>query len=219
MKRKMYITGGSHLDPVWLWSWREGFQANKATFKAALDRMMEYDDFVFSSTSAQFFEWIEENEPKLFEEIRQRVKEGRWILCGGWWVEPDCNVPSGESFARHSLLAQRYFQEKFGITAKIGICVDSFGHNGMIPQILKKSGMENYMFLRPMPHEKSDLPSRTFLWQSPDGSEVIGVMFASWYCNAMELPAERDALAAKIRQIARDTAYKGITPELLGMNG
>lgn len=172
MKRKIHLTGAAHLDPVWLWDWREGFQANKATLKSALDRMMEFDDFVFTTTSAQFYEWIEENEPEMFEKIRQRVKEGRWVIAGGWWIEPDCNIPSGESFARQGLLAQRYFYEKFGVTAKAGMCPDSFGHNGMLPQLLKKSGMENYIFMRPMPHENPNLPSRTFLWQSPDGSQV-----------------------------------------------
>lgn len=172
MKRKLHLTGGAHLDPVWMWDWREGFHANKATLKSVLDRMEEFDDFTFSTTSAQFYEWIEENEPEMFEKIRQRVKEGRWVICGSWWVQPDCNVPSGESFARHGLLAQRYFLEKFGVTAKTNMCPDSFGHNGMLPQLMKKAGAENYMFLRPMPHENADLPSRTFLWESPDGSQL-----------------------------------------------
>ena len=172
MKRKMHLTGGAHLDPVWLWDWREGFQANKATLKSVLDRMEEFDDFTLSTTSAQFYEWIEENEPDMFEKILQRVKEGRWIICGGWWVQPDCNVPCGESFARHGLLAQRYFLEKFGVTAKTNMCPDSFGHNGMLPQLMKKAGMENYVFQRPMPHENAELPSRTFLWESPDGSQI-----------------------------------------------
>lgn len=189
MKRKLHLTGGSHLDPVWLWDWREGFQANKATMSAALDRMAEYDDFTFSCTSAQFYEWIEENEPELFEKIYQRVKEGRWIITGGWWIQPDCNIPCGESFARQGLLAQRYFYEKFGVTAKTGMCPDSFGHNGMLPQILKKSGMDNYIFMRPMPHENSELPSRTFLWQSPDGSQVRAYRIPFKYClgNAKRL--------------------------------
>lgn len=169
--KKIHMIGNAHLDPVWLWDWREGFQENKATFYSALNRMEEFDDFIFTSSSAQFYQWIEENEPELFEKIRQRIQEGRWVICGGWWVQPDCNIPGGESFARHSLLGQTYFQEKFGVTAKTGYCVDSFGHNGMLPQILRKSGMENYVFMRPGPHEK-DLPARAFLWESPDGSRV-----------------------------------------------
>ncbi len=169
--KTLHMIGNAHLDPVWLWDWREGFQENKATLKSALDRMEEFDEFIFTSSSAQFYIWVEENAPQMFEKIKQRVSEGRWIICGGWWVQPDCNIPSGESFARHALLAQNYFKEKFGVTAKTGYNVDSFGHNGMLPQILKKSGMDNYVFMRPMQNEK-DMPTRAFWWESPDGSRV-----------------------------------------------
>jgi alpha-mannosidase len=165
------MIGNAHLDPVWLWNWQEGFQENKATFRSALDRMKEYNDFIFTSSSAAFYEWIEKNEPSMFKEIKERIQEGRWIICGGWWIQPDCNIPSGESFVRQGLLGQRYFKEKFGVTAKVGYNVDSFGHNGMLPQILKKSGMNAYVFMRPMPDQKG-LPNRLFLWESNDGSRV-----------------------------------------------
>jgi alpha-mannosidase len=108
----------------------------------------------------------------MFAEIQQRVAEGRWDIVGGWWVEPDCNIPAGESFVRHGLYGQRYFKEKFGVTARTGFNVDSFGHAGTLPQILKKSGLDYYVFLRPMPHEKG-LPSRLFWWQSDDCSRVL----------------------------------------------
>ncbi len=169
--KKLHMIGNAHLDPVWLWDWREGFQENKATFKSALDRMEEYDEFVFTSSSAQFYSWIEENAPDMFQRIKKRIEEGRWIICGGWWVQPDCNIPSGESFARHALLAQNYFYEKFGVIANTGYNVDSFGHAGTLPQILKKSRLNNYVFMRPGPHEM-EMPARAFLWESQDGSTV-----------------------------------------------
>ena len=169
--KKLYMIGNAHLDPVWLWPWQEGFQENKATCRSALDRLKEFDNVAFTSSSAQFYEWIEQNDPAMFAEIAARVREGRWVLCGGWWVQPDCNIPGGEAFARHGLISQNYFQEKFGVTAKTGYNVDSFGHNGMLPQILKLSGMENYVFMRPHPHEK-ELPARNFIWESADGSRV-----------------------------------------------
>lgn len=170
--RPMHMIGNAHLDPVWLWQWQEGFQEAKATFRSALDRLAEYDDFVFTSSSAAMYEWIERNEPGMFEEIRARVAEGRWVLCGGWWLQPDCNLPSGESFVRQGLYGQRYFLDKFGTSATVGYNPDSFGHHGMLPQILKKSGMDAYVFMRPQPHEK-ELPGRLFRWQSDDGSEVL----------------------------------------------
>ena len=118
----------------------------------------------------------------MFEEIKERIQEGRWALVGGWWVQPDCNVPGGESFVRQGLYAQRYFKEKFGVTATTGYNVDSFGHNGMLPQILKKSGMENYVFMRPGRHEKG-IESETFVWRAKDGSEVTAFRIPFEYCT------------------------------------
>jgi alpha-mannosidase len=166
------MIGNAHIDPVWLWQWQEGFHEVKASFRSALDRMKEFPDFKFVASSAAFYEWVEESDPAMFAEIQQRVSEGRWGIVGGWWVEPDCNIPAGESFVRHSLYGQRYFKEKFGVIARTGFNVDSFGHAGTLPQILKKSGLDYYVFLRPMPHEKG-LPARLFWWQSDDGSRVM----------------------------------------------
>lgn len=173
MDMALHMIGNAHLDPVWLWLWPEGLQAIRATFRSALDRMQETEDFVFTSSQAAVYEWLERCEPKMFEEIRQRVAEGRWVLVGGWWVQPDCNIPGGEGFVRQSLYGQRYFQEKFGVIARVGYNVDSFGHNWMLPQILKKSGMDYYVFMRPSPEEKPGLPGRLFRWESPDGSSVL----------------------------------------------
>lgn len=179
----MIMIGHGHLDPVWLWGWQEGMQEIKATFRSALDRMEEYEDFVFTCSSAAFYEFIEKNDPKMFEEIKKRVEEGRWNIVGGWWIEPDCNIPCGESFARQALSAQQYYREKFGIYARTGFCPDSFGHAGTLPMLLHKSRMRNYIFMRPMPGEKP-LPGETFDWYAPDGSVVrssrIPYEYLSW---------------------------------------
>ena len=181
-KKTLYMIGNAHLDIVWLWQWQEGCQEVKATFRSALDRMKEYDDFFFTSSSAAHYEWVEENEPAMFEEIRERVKEGRWVIVGGWWMQPDCNAPGGESFVRQGLYGQRYFREKQGVTAHTGYNVDSFGHNGMLPQILKKQGMDNYVFMRPGRHEKG-IESELFEWASNDGSRVTAFRIPFEYCT------------------------------------
>ncbi len=189
MKKHVYFVGNAHLDSVWMWQWQEGSAEAKATVRSALDRMKEYPEFKFVCSSAVLYQWIETFSPDMFEEIRQRVKEGRWIIVGGWHVQPDCNNPSGEGFARQSLYAQRYFYDRFGKTAEIGYNVDSFGHNASMPQILQKSGMKGYYFMRPMPHEM-DLPSSIFRWHSPDGSSVMVYRIFDRYCfDAQDLPA------------------------------
>ncbi len=174
MKKKntYYLVGNAHLDPVWQWRWQEGSSEAKATIRSALDRMTEFPDFVFVCSSASVFRWIEEFSPEMFEEIKERVKEGRFVIVGGMHVQPDCNNPSGEGFARQVLYSQRYFKEKFGITARTGYNVDSFGHNLMLPQILSKSGMTEYIMMRPGEHEKH-MDSDIFNWTSPDGSSVL----------------------------------------------
>ncbi|MGI6148324.1 MAG: alpha-mannosidase [Limnochordia bacterium] len=170
--KKLHMIGNAHIDPVWLWRWQEGLQEAKATFRSALDRMQEYPDFKFTASSAALYEWVEENDPAMFEEIKERVAEGRWSIVGGWWVEPDCNIPAGESYVRQALYGQRYFAAKFGRKTAVGFNPDSFGHNAMLPQILKKSGLDYYVFMRPHPHEKG-LPGRVFWWEAPDGSRVL----------------------------------------------
>jgi len=177
------MIGNAHIDPVWLWQWQEGFQEVLATFRSALDRMNEYPDFRFTASSATFYSWVERIDPAMFAEIQARVAEGRWELAGGWWIEPDCNVPGGESFVRQALYGQRYFKEKFGVTARAGYAIDSFGHHAVLPQILKKSGLDFYVFMRPGPHEKG-LPGRLFWWEAEDGSRVltfrIPFTYTSW---------------------------------------
>jgi alpha-mannosidase len=179
----LHMIGNAHIDPVWLWQWQEGFHEVKASFRSALDRMKEDAEFKFVSSSAAFYEWVEKSDPAMFEEIKARINEGRWSVTGGWWIQPDCNIPAGESFVRQALYGQRYFGDRFGVLARTGYNVDSFGHNGMLPQILRKAGLRYYVFLRPMPHEKG-LPNRLFWWESDDGSRVLAfrIMFEylSW---------------------------------------
>ena len=169
---KTHLIGNAHLDPVWLWQWYEGYAEVKATFRSALDRMKEFPDYKFTSACAAYYEWVRDSDPAMFDEIRERVKEGRWCVTGGWYIQPDCNIPSGESFARHALVSQRFFRREFGKEAKTGYNVDSFGHNGSIPMMLAQSGMDAYVFMRPGPHEKPEIPDPLFRWESADGTSV-----------------------------------------------
>jgi alpha-mannosidase len=183
--RVLHLIGNSHIDPVWLWQWPEGYQEVRATFRSALDRIAEYPEFIFTCDSAAYYEWIEEIDPAMFAEIQTRVAEGRWEIVGGWWVEPDCNIPGGESLVRQALISQRYFFEKFGRIATVGYNVDPFGHNAMLPQLLRRSGMDSYVFMRPGPHELP-LPAPVFWWQSPDGSRVLAYRLPHEYCSSHE---------------------------------
>ncbi len=185
MKKRIYLIGNAHLDPVWQWRWTEGIAAVKQTVRSALDRMRETDGFIFTSSQAVAYRWLSECAPELLEEVRARVAEGRFVLCGGQYVQPDCNTPSGESFARHSLYSQRIFKRLLGVTAKTAYNVDSFGHNAMLPQIFKKSGMARYVMMRPGQHEK-EMEENVFLWRSPDGTEIPVFRITESYCGNYE---------------------------------
>ena len=199
MEKRVYLIGSAHLDPIWLWRWQEGCGEVLQTFRSALDRLNEYEDFIFTCSSAAYYQWVEQIAPDMFEEIRARVKEGRWVPVNGWWVQPDCNIPSGESFARQALYSQLYYYEKFGRICKTGYNVDSFGHNANIPQLLKQGGMDAYVMMRPQPCENVAIPD-IYLWQSPDGTALPVFKIPESYTasgrdsiNARLADAERNA--------------------------
>jgi alpha-mannosidase len=166
------MVGNAHIDAPWLWPWSEAMSVVHSTFRSALDRMNEYQDFTFTASSAQFYEWVAATDPAMMEEIRKRVAEGRWDFVGGWWIEPDVNVPNGESLVRQGLYSQRLFQQLFGRAAQIGFNPDSFGHPGTLPQILKLQGLHAYVFMRPQAHEKK-LPADLFWWEGADGTRIL----------------------------------------------
>ncbi|MDR1025736.1 MAG: hypothetical protein LBL56_08415, partial [Treponema sp.] len=197
MKQPVHLIGNAHIDIFWLWRWEEGFQEIRATFASALDRIAEHGEFIFTSACAYYYSLVETTDPGLFKRIQEAVKAGRWCIAGGWWLQPDCNAPAGESFARHGLYAQRYFKEKFGVTAGVGYNVDSFGHNGNLPQLLKKAGLDSYVFMRPMAHEKT-LPKRLFSWEGIDGTRIPAFRLLGYGTGGGDEWGEK--LAGHIRQ-------------------
>jgi alpha-mannosidase len=176
------MIGNAHLDPAWMWQMSEGLEAFIATCRSALDRMDEYPDFIFTCSSGAHLEFLEQCDAELFKRIQQRASEGRWVNVGGWWVEADCNIPSGESFIRQALLGQQFFQLRFGKTCDVGYCIDSFGHNANLPQLLKICGMPNYVFMRPDETEK-ELPTSLFKWVAPSGDSINTYRIALHYSN------------------------------------
>ena len=168
------IVGNSHIDMAWLWPWTETVEVVRNTFQSVLDLMREYPDFKFTMSSARTYEWMQEKYPDLFQQIEQRVKEGRWEIIGGMWVEPDLNMPDGESLVRQILVGKHYFQKNFGVDVKIGWNPDSFGYNYQLPQIYKKSGMDYFVTQKLLwAHEFTTFPYKLFWWQSPDGSRLL----------------------------------------------
>jgi alpha-mannosidase len=170
--RRLVLVCNSHIDPVWLWPWEEGLAATLATFRAAAGFCDEFDGFAFCHNEALLYQWVEEFEPALFARIRSLVRAGRWYVIGGWHLQPDCNLPSGESFVRQVTVGLCYFREKFGVRPRVAFNVDPFGHTRGLVQVLKQAGYVGYLFCRP-DAQHLPLASDDFVWVGYDGSTVL----------------------------------------------
>ncbi len=172
MQKTVHLIGNAHLDPVWLWRFQDGLSEIKATFRSALDRIEECDEFIFTSACAFYYKWVEDNCPEMFEEIKAAVKAGRWSVVGGMWIQPDLNIPSAESLSRHLLYSQRYFKEKLGVTATCGYNVDSFGHSAGLPRLLKAAGIDRYVYMRPSEGAEKNYngADNMFIWKCGESS-------------------------------------------------
>lgn len=164
--KKLHLLCNAHLDPVWLWKKNEGIAEALSTFRVAATFCEEYDGFVFNHNEALLYEWVEAYEPELFERIKRLVSAGKWKIMGGWYLQPDCVMTSGESLLSQIELGREYFKEKFGVTPTTAINFDPFGHSRGLVQILKSQGFDSYIFMRPF-NFKGD-----FTWKGFDDSEI-----------------------------------------------
>ncbi len=168
MQRHMICN--AHIDPIWQWDWPEGVSATLSTFYSAA-RLCDEFDYIFCHNEVTVYKYVEEYAPELFAKIQELVKAGKWHIMGGWYLQPDCNMPSGESFVRQIREGERYFLEKFGVKPTTAINFDPFGHTVGLVQIIKKCGQDSYMFMRPFRSEMA-LPCEQFIWRGLDGSEI-----------------------------------------------
>ena len=193
-----HLTGNSHIDVAWLWPWTETVDAIKRTFGTAVQLMSEYPKYTYSQSAAQYSEWMAEKYPEMNAEIKHRIDEGRWELVGGMWLEPDLNMPDGESLVRQLLVGQATFNKLYGKTTRIGWNPDSFGYNWQLPQIYKRSGVDYFVTQKMTWNDTNKLPLKLFWWESPDGSKVL-TYFPHDYANDNLDPVRlsRDLAAAR----------------------
>jgi alpha-mannosidase len=177
-----HLTGNSHIDAAWLWPWTETVDVVKRTFGTALQLMYEYPQYTYTQSAAAYNDWMAQKYPDLNAEIAQRIKEGRWEVVGGMWVEPDLNMPDGESLVRQLLVGKRWYQQAYGVDVRIGWNPDSFGYTWQLPQIYKKSGVDYFVTQKMTWNDTNQLPFKLFWWESPDGSKVL-TYFPHDYAN------------------------------------
>ena len=174
-----HLVGHAHIDLSWLWRWEETVaDIARYTFKGTLAQMDKMPGLTFAQSQAAIYDAIEKDQPELFARISRKIKEGTWVPVGGMWVEPDANMPDGEALARQLLYGKRYFLDKFGVDVKVGWNPDTFGHSWQLPQILRRAGIDSYVFGRCAPGPD---PTHFFWWEGMDGSRVLGYVPAGWY--------------------------------------
>ncbi|MBQ9801958.1 MAG: alpha-mannosidase [Clostridia bacterium] len=193
--KEVHLICNAHIDPIWQWDWPEGVSATLSTFQSAV-KLAEEFDYIFCHNEVTVYKYVEEYAPALFARIRELVKRGKWHIMGGWYLQPDCNMPSGESFVRQILEGRRYFLEKFGVFPKTAVNFDPFGHTVGLVQIIKKCGQDSYMFMRPYDSEMA-LPAEQFLWRGLDGSEIKAVRTGNYNTALGEAAASIKRRAAR----------------------
>lgn len=188
--KQVHLVCNAHLDPVWLWQWEEGAAEALSTFRTAADLCEEFDGFVFNHNEAILYQWVEEYDPALFARIRQLVHAGKWHVMGGWYLQPDCNMPSGEGLVRQIRMGRAYFRNKLGAAPRTGINLDPFGHSRGLVQVLRRAGYESYLFCRPGDKDLA-LPADTFRWIGYDGSEIVAHRVWRGYNSPLGKAAEK----------------------------
>jgi alpha-mannosidase len=177
----VHLVLNAHVDPIWLWPWPSGLDELLNTCRSACDRLEAHPDVQFCRGEAWAYERIERADPDLFERIRRHIVAGRWHIVGGWWIQPDCNGPSGFGFERQIAAGKAYFLDRFGFFPRAGYNVDSFGHAATLPALLRAAGQDAYVMMRPQEHEMT-LPARVFRWRGHvGGPEVVTFRIAKTY--------------------------------------
>lgn len=165
--------GHTHIDVAWRWTVAQTVEKTQRSFSTVAYLMKRYPEFVFMSSTPQLYEFIKEQAPELYAEIKERIKEGRWEADGAMWLEPDGNLLSGESFIRQLIYGKRFFMEEFGVNSRTLWLPDVFGYSVALPQILKKAGVDRFVTGKISWNDTDRMPNDTFIWKGIDGTEIF----------------------------------------------
>ncbi len=172
-QHNLSAVGHAHIDTAWLWPIAETARKSTRTFASAVSLMDEYPEYIFACPQAQQLQWMKDQHPALYERIREKARAGQFVPVGGAWVEPDCNLPSGESLARQFLYGQRFFEREFGLRCHEFWNPDVFGYSGALPQIMKLAGIRYFLTQKLSWNQFNKPASHTFLWEGIDGSRIL----------------------------------------------
>jgi len=174
---RLLLSGHAHIDLAWLWPIEETRRKAQRTFSGMLSLLARYPEFTFNQSHAQYYAWLEEDDPNLLAGIKAYARAGRWEPIGGMWVEPDTNMPTGESLARQLLYGQRYFEQQFGSLHRVGWLPDCFGFAPALPQIYKLAGIDSFFTTKTNWNETNRFPYDLFWWEGLDGTRLLAHTF------------------------------------------
>jgi alpha-mannosidase len=183
----LHACGNSHLDVVFLWTHAEFLRKLGRTHATTLRLMEDYPQYIFSQSQPLMYEEMKRLYPTMFEEVKKRIKEGRWEAIGASWVEPDCNLISGESFTRQFLYGTRWLKREFGVKPRTCWCPDVFGNAWTMPQIMKKSGLDYFVTHKMVVwNDTNPWRKNSFWWEGPDGSRVLSLVPPTHFIGTCE---------------------------------
>lgn len=165
--------GHTHIDVAWRWTLAQTVEKSQRSFATVIELMRRYPEYIFMSSQPQLYQYVKEEDPALYEEIKEMIKAGRWEAEGAMWLEADCNLTSGESLVRQIIHGKKFMKDEFDVDSKTLWLPDVFGYSAAMPQILKKSGVDNFVTSKISWNEANTLPYDTFMWQGIDGTEVF----------------------------------------------
>lgn len=169
----VHTVGHTHIDLAWLWRLKHTREKAQRSFSTVLHLMDQYSEFRFLQSQPQLYKFVKEDNPALYERIREKVKEGKWEPDGGMWVEADCNIPSGESLVRQFLYGTRFMEQEFGKKCEFLWLPDVFGYSWALPQILKQCEIRTFMTIKIGWNQYNTFPCDLFKWKGMDGTEVL----------------------------------------------
>ena len=170
----LVCAGHAHIDVGWLWPVGQTRQKSSRTFHTVDHLMNDFEDYHFSQSQPQLYDYIRQDYPQLFERIKERVKEGRWEVLGGLWVEADANLTGSEALARQLVLGRSFFREHFGEAESPVLWLpDVFGYTWSLPQLIKEAGLEYFFTIKIGWNQYNRMPVESFWWQGIDGTRVL----------------------------------------------
>jgi alpha-mannosidase len=202
-KFTLFFDSNAHIDAAWLWREKETIEVCKNTFSSVFHMMDVKPDFTYTQSAAQYYKWMEDYYPDVFNGIKAKMKIGRWEAIGGMWIEPDCNLIDGPSWMRQILYAKRYFKKKLGADINIGWNPDSFGYNWNMPMFYQNAGIDAFVTQKIGWNDTNVFPYRVFWWEAPDGSKILSY-FPFDYVNTI---TQAYGLVDWLRQFEANTGF------------